>query len=90
MVPGMCGYVEDGIIPGLFGYEAGQSCVGDIFAWFVENCVPAAYRAPKRKHAAWTCTSCWRRKPPSRNPARAACWRSTGGTATARCWWMWT
>ena len=39
----MCGYVEDGIIPGFFGYEAGQSCVGDHFAWFVENCVPAAY-----------------------------------------------
>ena len=43
VVPGMCGYVEDGIIPGMFGYEAGQSCVGDHFAWFVENCVPAAY-----------------------------------------------
>lgn len=43
LVPGMCGYVEDGIIPGYFGYEAGQSCVGDHFAWFVENCVPAAY-----------------------------------------------
>lgn len=43
MVPGMCGYVEDGIIPGTFGYEAGQSCVGDHFAWFVDNCVPAAY-----------------------------------------------
>jgi L-ribulokinase len=42
-VPGMCGYVEDGIIPGFFGYEAGQSCVGDHFAWFVQNCVPAAY-----------------------------------------------
>jgi L-ribulokinase len=39
-VPGMCGVVEDGIIPGLHGYEAGQSCVGDHFAWFVENCVP--------------------------------------------------
>jgi len=43
IVPGMCGYVEDGIIPGYFGYEAGQSCVGDHFAWFVERCVPAAY-----------------------------------------------
>ncbi|HEY65472.1 MAG TPA: ribulokinase [Caldilineae bacterium] len=43
MVPGMCGVVEDGIIPGYFGFEAGQSCVGDHFAWFVENCVPAAY-----------------------------------------------
>jgi L-ribulokinase len=43
IVPGMCGYVEDGIIPGLIGFEAGQSCVGDHFAWFVENCVPARY-----------------------------------------------
>jgi L-ribulokinase len=43
IVPGMCGYVEDGIIPGFFGYEAGQSCVGDHFAWIVENCVPASY-----------------------------------------------
>ena len=44
IVPGMCGVVEDGIIPGLFGYEAGQSCVGDHFAWFVENCVPGEYQ----------------------------------------------
>jgi len=43
IVEGMCGVVEDGIIPGYFGFEAGQSCVGDHFAWFVENCVPAAY-----------------------------------------------
>jgi L-ribulokinase len=44
LVPGMCGVVEDGIIPGFFGYEAGQSCVGDHFAWFVKNCAPAAYQ----------------------------------------------
>ncbi len=44
IVEGMCGYVEDGILPGFFGFEAGQSCVGDHFAWFVENCVPASYR----------------------------------------------
>lgn len=49
MVPGICGYVEDGIIPGFFGYEAGQSCVGDHFAWFVENCVPAAYEREARE-----------------------------------------
>lgn len=45
IVPGMCGVVEDGILPGLHGYEAGQSCVGDHFAWFVERCVPAEYQA---------------------------------------------
>ncbi len=43
VVPGMCGYVDAGIVPGLFGYEAGQSCVGDHFAWFTDNCVPATY-----------------------------------------------
>jgi len=42
-VEGMCGVVEDGILPGLFGYEAGQSAVGDIFAWFVDNLVPVEY-----------------------------------------------
>jgi L-ribulokinase len=41
-VEGMCGVVEDGIIPGYYGYEAGQSAVGDIFAWFVEHGVPAS------------------------------------------------
>ena len=44
-VEGMCGWVEDGIIPGLFGFEAGQSGVGDIFAWFVDNAVPPEYHA---------------------------------------------
>ncbi len=42
-VPGMCGVVVDGIISGLVGYEAGQSGVGDIFAWYVENHVPERY-----------------------------------------------
>lgn len=42
-VEGMCGVVKDGIVPGYYGYEAGQSGVGDIFAWFVEHCVPPEY-----------------------------------------------
>jgi L-ribulokinase len=43
-VPGMCGVVDGGIVAGLWGYEAGQSGVGDIFGWFVDNGVPSAYR----------------------------------------------
>ena len=42
-VPGMCGVVDGGIVPGLWGYEAGQTGVGDIFGWFVDTCVPPAY-----------------------------------------------
>lgn len=49
-VPGICGYVEDGIIPGLFGFEAGQSGVGDIFAWFVDTAVPPEYHSAAKKH----------------------------------------
>ncbi|GAB3188364.1 ribulokinase [Nesterenkonia suensis] len=42
-VPGMCGVVDGGILAGAWGYEAGQSGVGDIFGWYVENQVPGAY-----------------------------------------------
>lgn len=45
LVPGMCGVVQDGIVAGLPGFEAGQSCVGDHFAWFSEVATPAAYEA---------------------------------------------
>ncbi|MEV4759752.1 ribulokinase [Micromonospora sp. NPDC049559] len=43
-VPGMCGVVDGGIVSGSWGYEAGQSGVGDIFAHFVRTHVPAEYR----------------------------------------------
>ena len=42
-VPGMCGVVDGGIVAGSWGYEAGQSGVGDIFGWFTRTSVPSAY-----------------------------------------------
>jgi L-ribulokinase len=42
-VPGMCGVVDGGIVDGLWGYEAGQSGVGDIFGWFTKYGVPPEY-----------------------------------------------
>ncbi|NLD88712.1 MAG: ribulokinase [Clostridiales bacterium] len=48
IVPGICGFVEDGVSPGLFCYEAGQACVGDHFAWFVNNCMPESYAIAAR------------------------------------------
>jgi L-ribulokinase len=48
-VPGMCGVVQGGIVPDLWGYEAGQTGVGDIFGWFVDNAVPPRYHDEARE-----------------------------------------
>lgn len=48
-VPGICGIVKDGIIGGFYGYEAGQSCVGDHFDWFIKNLVPEKYAVEAHK-----------------------------------------
>jgi L-ribulokinase len=36
-LPGITGVLRDGILPGMYGYEAGQAAVGDMLAWFVET-----------------------------------------------------
>jgi L-ribulokinase len=41
---GIAGVVQDGILPGFFGYEAGQPATGDILAWFTRHGVPGVYQ----------------------------------------------
>ncbi|SCG51416.1 L-ribulokinase [Micromonospora echinaurantiaca] len=48
-VPGVCGVVDGGVTTGAWGYEAGQSGVGDIFAWYVANALPASYAERARE-----------------------------------------
>lgn len=42
-IQGISGCVKNAVLPGLYAYEAGQSAVGDLFDWFVKNCVPGSY-----------------------------------------------
>ena len=42
-INGLFGKVGNGLVPGYVIYEGGQGCVGDLFDWFVKNCVPAKY-----------------------------------------------
>jgi L-ribulokinase len=48
-ISGMCGVVDGGIVAGLWGYEAGQSGVGDIFAWYVDHGVPPAFHEEAKR-----------------------------------------
>lgn len=42
-IPGICGYVKNGIVDGLYAFEAAQASVGDCLNWFAENCTPHSY-----------------------------------------------
>ncbi|MCR4411956.1 MAG: ribulokinase, partial [Thermoguttaceae bacterium] len=50
-IPGVCGIVPGSIIPGMYGLEAGQSAVGDIFNWFASRLAPRQYAAKGDAHA---------------------------------------
>ena len=75
-VAGMCGVVDGGISAGAWGYEAGQSGVGDIFGWYVDHAAPDGYASHERLSEL-----------AAAQPVGAhGLSRWTGGTATVRCW----
>lgn len=43
IVPGAIGMAKDVFLPGYYGHIFGQSAVGDIFDWFMNNLVPYKY-----------------------------------------------
>ncbi len=49
-IPGLCGIVPGSVIPGMYGLEAGQSAVGDIFNWFVKYLTPAQHTTSGDAH----------------------------------------
>jgi L-ribulokinase len=53
-VPGLCGIVPGSIIPGMYGLEAGQSAVGDIFNWFAAKLAPKQFTSNRDAHSALT------------------------------------
>jgi len=65
LVPGMAGVVRDGILPGLYGYEAGQAAVGDAFEWFRRVCGEPSFA---------TLTEEARRVPPGCEGVRCVDW----------------
>ncbi len=49
-IPGICGIVPESVLPGMYGLEAGQSAVGDIFNWFVQNLTPSEFTKKGNAH----------------------------------------
>ena len=48
-IPGVCAAMKDANLPNFTNYAAGQACVGDMFKWFIDNCIPEKYAQEARR-----------------------------------------
>ena len=77
-VEGMAGFVQDGILPGFWGYEGGQAAVGDIYGWFFRNGLTAAIEREAEKQGV---------SPETRLTDKAAALRPGESGLMALDWW---
>jgi L-ribulokinase len=77
-IPGLCGIVPGSILPGMYGLEAGQSAVGDIFNWFVSYLAPGQYTSGGDPHASLTAEA--RRLKPGQSGLVALDWNNGNRT----------
>ena len=83
VVEGMCGVVEDGILPGLFGYEAGSRRWATSSPGSSTTSCRRRITKPRPATASTSMPSSSGRPRAGARPVRSA-WPSTGGTAIAR------
>ena len=86
-VDGMCGCVMDGILPGYYGYEAGQPATGDIFAWFVENCVSCNIHAQAQADGV-SVHQLLEQRASQLRPGQSGLLALDWWNGNPQCWWM--
>lgn len=81
---GVCGIAKDGLTPGMYGIDCGQSCTGDMLQWYVENAVPREVAdAAKQRGCTVHQMLCQRIHRPWENQVAAADWWN--GSRNAPC-----
>ncbi len=83
-IEGVCGVARHGMVPGLYGVDAGQACTGDMLAWYVDNALPASvHREAEEQGISVHQLLCGRVSQPWANPVAAADWFN--GSRNAPC-----
>lgn len=74
-VPGICGIAMNGLTPGLYGIDTGQSGTGDMLEWYVNHAMPESiHREALEKKLSVHQVLCEKVKEPWNNQVIAADW----------------